>query len=116
MLLQNCFMQLVTGCFFFCEGKVYFSYLIEHFRCLTLCLFYPIDSWSFLSETHFWDILEIFRLDIFFFACPLAPFFSFCSSDGPSTGLAPSLKILRKHHSTFLAFLCISQAPLGRSL
>ena len=67
-------------------------------------------------------------------------FFSFCSSDGPSTGLhvLAVKKLLRKHHRdgqflpwssqvlwhailvwvfrlTFWAFLCVSQAPFSRS-
>ena len=71
----------------------------------------------------------------FFFAFP---FFPFCYSDWPSTGLACSQKTSKKassrqaiftmeqlgaveilvlvFRSTFWAFLCISQVPFGRSL
>ena len=75
-------------------------------------------------DLHLWA----FHFLIFFSPFLFVFFLSFCDSDWPSFGLASVKKCLRKHHqilqeillevfhSNFWAFLCISQAPLSRSL
>ena len=108
-----------------------------HFLPLALCSTFWLTHAHFLNE----KMTYVFRLfDFWIFFCVFfSSFFCFCCSDWRSIGLTCSWKTSEKHHqdrqflsrssqvqwqeillwvfhSTFWAFLCISQAPLGQSL